>query len=598
MREIKANEFACRMRSLMYEQHAKFTFFLGAGCSISSGILGASGMVKDWLRRLKIIKKMNDEQFREWTLLKLPNYADDIAANYYGIVMEELFFSPQERQTEIEHLIEGKDPGFGYAILAQLITHEFFGKYCNLVLTTNFDDLVADALYIYTNKKPLNIPHESLIGFAKIRDFRPTIIKVHGDARLAPLNTEVEISNIDDKLKETLKTFFSDTALVFIGYGGNDKSILDTLSEIPIKDLPNLIFWVNERIPENEFGVWLRDHNAIWVNHLDFDELMLLVKFEFKLPLPQNDRFEKLINSIGEKFKALQNKIFMLSESPEKEVLVEAAKKTVGEFKDWWSVELAASEFKKSNPDRANDIYLAGLKKFKDSTELLCNYASFLWHNKNDFPLAEKYYMKAIMADPSNPSSLGNYALFLKNYEENYPKAEEYFKKAIEANPNNAINLGNYANYKRFIIKDYLQTEKYYKMAIEEDPHYGVHLGNYSGFLFSMGRHSEALPYLTEAIIYLYADGGENEEAVLECWFYQYAHVIDDSQSNKSLKKIKKLISKNVNSPFWNFDDNVARAIQDGHPEPEFLKALADVITDKAPVESLDQFEVWTNIKI
>jgi hypothetical protein len=37
------------------------------------------------------------------------------------------------------------------------------GKHCNINLTTNFDGMVADALYLYTNKKHIVIFHESLL---------------------------------------------------------------------------------------------------------------------------------------------------------------------------------------------------------------------------------------------------------------------------------------------------------------------------------------------------------------------------------------------------------------------------------------------------
>ena len=47
---------------------------------------------------------------------------------------------------------------------------------------TNFDDMVADALYLYTQKKPLVMVHESLASFVDTGRTRPTVLKLHGDA--------------------------------------------------------------------------------------------------------------------------------------------------------------------------------------------------------------------------------------------------------------------------------------------------------------------------------------------------------------------------------------------------------------------------------
>ena len=50
----------------------------------------------------------------------------------------------------------------------------------NLVITTNFDSLVEDALFMYTSSKPLVINHELLADYAGDPNIsRPIIAKVH-----------------------------------------------------------------------------------------------------------------------------------------------------------------------------------------------------------------------------------------------------------------------------------------------------------------------------------------------------------------------------------------------------------------------------------
>ena len=167
MDELGVEHFVRHLKRMLSEQEGNFVFFLGAGCSISSGIPGAKDLVQGWLPQLYQEATGGNILFEEWLPKAFPNYDKDNPAASYARVMRQLFRQPPQRQREIEQIVSHKDPAFGYAVLAQLITNENYGPRCNLVLTTNFDDLVADALYLYTRNKPLVILHESLIGFVE-----------------------------------------------------------------------------------------------------------------------------------------------------------------------------------------------------------------------------------------------------------------------------------------------------------------------------------------------------------------------------------------------------------------------------------------------
>jgi len=136
------------------------------------------------------------------------------------------------------------DPAYGYATLAQLLSHKEYGRFCNTVLTTNFDDLIADALYLYGERhaRPLVVTHEALARYVRTNSPRPTVIKLHGDAHLDPKNLRPETREIDASLCRQLYPFLQDHALVFIGYGGNDQSILKFVRECPVPALAPPIF--------------------------------------------------------------------------------------------------------------------------------------------------------------------------------------------------------------------------------------------------------------------------------------------------------------------------------------------------------------------
>ena len=73
-------------------------------------------------------------------------------------------------------------------------------------ITTNFDDLLADALYLFTNSRPLVIQHESLAAFIRPTRTRPLVVKLHGDHRLAPRNTALETEALETEIAHELAT--------------------------------------------------------------------------------------------------------------------------------------------------------------------------------------------------------------------------------------------------------------------------------------------------------------------------------------------------------------------------------------------------------
>ena len=118
VKEMRVDEFVRRLKNLMTSDNdSKFVFFLGAGCSISSGIPGAAKLVREWLPRLKEMKTGNEDNYGTWAKEIYSDYTEEDASLFYGKVMEDLFLLPEERQKEVERLTEGKDPGFGYAVL-------------------------------------------------------------------------------------------------------------------------------------------------------------------------------------------------------------------------------------------------------------------------------------------------------------------------------------------------------------------------------------------------------------------------------------------------------------------------------------------------
>ena len=500
MQEIDVRHFVRHIKRVVEEQNGRYAFFLGAGCSISSKIPGAARLVEHWLPKLKLDKTGTVDGLGDWVKTQFPGYGNDKAALFYADVMRALFPHPLQRQSEIERIVEGKDPAFGYAVLARLMTADLFGLRCNVVLTSNFDDLVADALYLYTRKKPLVIAHESLAGFARQSE-RPLVVKLHGDALLKPRNVGDEVAELPPEVTDMLVGLLHDAGLIFMGYGGNDKGILAALQGLPNEALDWGLYWVNDTVPDNAFGKWLRDRNATWVKHLDFDELMVLVRSEFALDHPDEKRFTVLMGTYRETFQKLSREVAEKPESADKAALETAVAKATKELPDWWSVAIEAYRYSTKDPELADRIYREGIKRFPNDADLLDSYAVFLTGVRKDHDKAEDYYRKALEADPEHTTSLGNYALFLWRVRKDHDKVENYFRKALEGDPENAALLGNYAVFLWKVRKNHDEAENHYRKALEGDPENAALLGNYALFLEDIRKdHGEAENHYRKAL--------------------------------------------------------------------------------------------------
>lgn len=624
LRNISADEFARRLRETSNQPDKRFAFFLGAGCSVSSGIPDAGTLTREhWIPRLRDLRAPHRGDIDKWAKEEFPKYDPRNPAGSYGDVMEKLFLQPEERQREVELLCDGRFPSFGYAALASLVAIQ--GGCLNVVLTTNFDDLMADALYLFTNARPLVIHHESLASYIRPTRTRPLVVKLHGDHRLSPQNTSQETERLKRDIEKQVRSLLHDRGLIFIGYGGNDHGIKKMLEALSEEALPLGIFWMGGREPVGAVRPWLDSRDAVWVEKGDFDELMLLVRDVFGLPHPDRQRFDDLFQKYMDTYKVLSSRVAALPPTTrDAAALKEAVERTDESFPDWTAVYLEASRLEETDPEKARAAYAKGIEQFPDSGLLLASYAVFLEIRK-DYDAAEKYYQRALAADPNRTSTLGNYALFLYairgrydaaeeyyrralsvepnhtdllvNYaifledaRKEYDAAEDYFRRALEAEPSHAPALRNYAVFLQNARKDYLTAEEYYRRALAAQPNRLTTLGNYAGFLLGQGRRREGLATLRRVL----KDPGLSAEPTLatECWFYALAHGPVRGRM-EALRNLKRLLRAGARSPRWDLTLNIARARDERHPYVDWLEKVAAVIADEADIQTLEKWKRW-----
>ena len=168
--------------------------------------MDAAGLVEKWLKEQYDLEANPAKAFDAWAKSNFTSYDPANSAALYAQAFQRRHPSPVERQREIEMICTRGEPAYGYATLAQLLSHSDYGRYCNTVLTTNFDDLIADALYLYGERhaRPLVVTHEALARYVRTNSPRPTIVKLHGDAHLDPKNLQPETREIDMALCKQL----------------------------------------------------------------------------------------------------------------------------------------------------------------------------------------------------------------------------------------------------------------------------------------------------------------------------------------------------------------------------------------------------------
>lgn len=291
--EIAMDDFARRFSM----RPAKLMWLLGAGVSASAGILTAWDMICRFKRELYITQRKVSPQsvadlsspailatldafLAESDTLPKPGAADE-----YSALFEATYPQEQDRRTYIDHMIRGMKPTQGHLALAALLR----AKHSNIVWTTNFDHLLADACArTFDTTAALNMA--SLDGTRLAGEFIseqqwPIEIKLHGDFRSRRLkNTSEELRHQDAQFRRQLVDACRRFGLIVAGYSGRDSSVMDALEEAVGEPgaYPNGLFWMHrgETAPFERVSQLIRRARAAGleagiVRIENFDEAMI-----------------------------------------------------------------------------------------------------------------------------------------------------------------------------------------------------------------------------------------------------------------------------------------------------------------------------------
>ncbi|CAH6374342.1 SIR2 family protein [Pantoea agglomerans] len=221
-----------------------YSMFLGAGASVTSGISSGTQLVDEWRKEIYELSSSctftDVKTARQYLIDKESSWYDP--TNEYSSLFQKKFDLPSQRRRFVEKQVDSKLPSIGYSYLVSL----FQSAYLDTVFTTNFDDLINEAFYQFSRERPTLCAHDSSIKGVSVNSSRPKIIKVHGDYLFDSIKSTLnETEFLEINTREKLIEFTKKYGMIFIGYAGNDRSIIDVLNYLLRQDefLGNGIYW-------------------------------------------------------------------------------------------------------------------------------------------------------------------------------------------------------------------------------------------------------------------------------------------------------------------------------------------------------------------
>ena len=523
MKKLGEKHFVSRMHE-EYQSDVKFCFILGAGASVSSGIPTGLQMMSQWrdylLQESKNIPNLIEERAEN---LGIPEeeYAHIFKLDY-ELKSEDYFTlydlrfegTSNSASTFLEEHMTGKSPSCGYYYLADLL--------CNtknrLVITTNFDSLMEDALFISQSTHPLVAGHESLAPLIGNDSRRPVVAKIHRDLLYKPMNRREETQALERSWIQPLSKALSKYIPVVIGYGGGDQSLMSLLQELQLDG----IFWCTRgerEKPSEKIQKIIEQHNGYWVPILGFDELLLQIYEKFnqehmehenicqKIPSMSEkncDAFQKSFDKVTQDYDVSRKQVSSAAQSGDISGIVTAiaraeksdsADNTDADLEN----ELLAIRIALGATQNRGAVALCtdALKRYPNESRIY-NLRSTARHHQRDYQAALEDANVAIQLNPNNAQYYNSRGVTLHEMR----WLEEALKdknKAVQLAPNNA----RYYNSRSMTLhemKRFGRALEDANQAIQLDPDNAQYYDSRSATLRELKRLEEALEDETKAV--------------------------------------------------------------------------------------------------
>ncbi len=551
------------------------------------------------------IKKAWEEAVKEGTSLSSEFYFDLYKLRFHP--------NPRNGYRFLERIMGNKTPSLGYHTLALLMTSKELHNLHNLVITTNFDSLLEDALFLFTDKKPLVISHESLAAFIDSDTQRPIIAKVHRGLMFDPFNSPETTDHLEKEWHEALDYALKTYTPVVIGYGGGDGSLMSYLEKT---NSSKGIYWCylpKYGQPSSSIQKLVKSKNGCLVKIDGFDQFFLELGLNMfpdgDITPPKTGAYltkqvkERIFNYRTQFYEAFEKEgmddILSLMSDVEKryenEKLASNVPLTAVDYlyrgdrkRREGKLDEAIQEYCKAiavDPDYAEPYISRGILygnqgKYKSSIEdfseaIRCDSSLYhayynralSHHNLTHWIEAVNDYSTAIELDPEYApayNNRGNSYSVLGQYE----RAIQDYDKVIELDPNDAnayYNRGN--NFSK--LKQYEQAIQNYDKVIELDTNYAAAYNNRGNSYVDLGQHERAIQDYDKVI--------ELDPNDANAYYNRGNSYADLGQHEQAIKDYGKAIESNPNlaNAYYNRGNRYADLGQHEQAIQDYDKAIA-----------------------
>lgn len=286
----------------IYSNKGVYALLLGSGISRSAGIPTGWNIVTDLIQKLAVQYGKNDidnpEKWFEEQYGECPNYSTILSKLVHTqterVNLLKPYFEPNEEERE-NHF---KEPTKAHRAIAQLAKD----GYIKLVLTTNFDRLLEKSLEDVGITPQVICHSDDIDGAIPLVHAGFTIVKINGDyIDCRFLNTEDELADYPDKLKDYVLRIINEFGLITCGWSGEwDKGLVNIIRSSENRRYESYFTYCNKCENTLKELATFRQGNTLPIENADsfFTELaervMALSNLEGNHPLSKDIAVERL----------------------------------------------------------------------------------------------------------------------------------------------------------------------------------------------------------------------------------------------------------------------------------------------------------------
>lgn len=454
----------------------RFCFILGSGASRAAGIPTGVEMARIWAEELK--NKYEEKELKELQQKMGIESIEPNSKNYFGLYELRYYPDYREGHAYFERELEKGAPSLGHHALAKILANETH----NLAITTNFDSLIEDTLFIYTDKRPLVVGHESLTEFINLNISRPVIAKIHRSLYFQPFNRQDETVGLAEGWQDTIKNAFKVYTPVVIGYAGGDHSLMDFIEDEDTK--MNGLYWCywNKEEPSDETIDLVKRKNGCLIPIDGFDQMMFMLSRTLKFENPESamqDVTKMRIERYNDQYKEFAERILESNKNTADSNTSEVAKEVSA-----YNMQLLEDYNKaiEMNPNSAEAYSKRGI----------------VYGRLKEYEKAMEDYNKAIELEPNFSSAYFNRGCVYKEMKQD-EKALAEFNKVIELQPKYSAAYNN-RGYIYLEQKKYDEALSDFNKAIEIDPQLCNLYKHKAIIYYEIEEYAKAMLWIDKAI--------------------------------------------------------------------------------------------------